>query len=119
MDVSFTKDNMPIVAHGPGLWSPECREIPINTLSWDYIQKTCFLSNGELFQDLRSVLAETQDIVPLYFVELKFVEGQDTIALTKKLLASIQDLPFIDKVVFISYDDQVREYIATNTDFAL
>lgn len=119
MDVSFTQDGFPIVSHGPGLRSPECREVPIHTLSWDYIQKNCFLSNGELFKDLRSVLEETTDIVPSYIVELKFVLGQDSVALTKKLLANIQDQSILDTVTFITYDDKSRDYLASYSTVGL
>lgn len=119
LDVSFTKDGYPIVAHGPGLRSPECREVPIHTLSWDYIQKNCFLSNGEFFKDLRSVLEETADIVPSYIVELKFVLGQDSVALTKKLLATIEDLSMLDTVTFITYDDKSRDYLASYSTVGL
>lgn len=118
LDVSFTQDGFPIVSHGPGLWSPECRDIAIDTLSWGYIQKNCFLSNGELFQDLRSVLEETDDVIPQYIVELKFTLWQDTVALTKKLMETLQGLS-LDKVVFISYDDKARDYLASYTTVPL
>ena len=119
LDVSFTQDGQPIISHGPGLRSPECREVLIDTLSWDYIQKNCFLSNGELFKDLRSVLEETADVVPWYIVELKFVLWQDTVALTKKLLATVEDLSTLDTVTFISYDDKSRDYLASYTTVGL
>jgi len=119
LDISFTQDGHPIVAHWPGLRSPECRDIPIDTLSWNYIQKNCFLSNGELFTDLRGVLNETADAIPLYIVELKFVLWQDTVALTKKLIETIKDSSMLDKLVFITYDDKAREYLASYTTLRL
>jgi len=115
-DVSFTSDFVPIIAHGPDIWSPACRGLQIRNTLWEKIRTDCLLSNGEQIMDLETMLRQTRDFVPRYILEIKTERGQNGIRQAQIVINIIRALGMQDVITVIAYDPQARWYIGTVWD---
>ena len=104
-DVSFTKDDTPIIMHWPSLVTTRCWSWK-NV--WDYtlaeLQKRCKLKNGETIQTLKSFLTKTKDRFKYFFLDIKIYDTTKTEKEALTIVNLIKELDVQDKVIVSSYD---------------
>jgi len=121
-DVSYTKDQINVVAHGPTLWPSSCPKTHIYDKNLSRLKDNCTLKNGEKVMTLETVLNVIDGLFQYYFLELKADENEtrsDKIKQTKEAIATVKKKGMEHKVIFISYDPLMRETLLSATGIIL
>jgi glycerophosphoryl diester phosphodiesterase len=66
--------------------------------------------------DLETMLQETRDFVPYYFLEIKTEKWQNGIRQAQIVINTIRKLGMQNKITIITYDSESRWYIGTVND---
>ncbi len=120
LDLSYTKDNVNIVSHGPfpqlqrDKGDPEKHCYTRNKIAdtdFKTIWKQCPLPNGEKMMNFDEFIRLTRDVIPLYMVELKVYDTTKWIQQMYDALAIAKKYGVTDKIIRVSYDPVVRKLL--------
>lgn len=117
MDISFTKDGYPVVAHGPDIgrikcvWNSSIGKKNIADFTLQEMQDNCVLYNEQPVLTLREVLTKTKDMFSLYFIDIKIHNINETEDV-KPMLETIKKMWLKKNVVFSSVEKKVNQQLA-------
>lgn len=120
LDLSYTKDNVNIVSHGPFPQLQRDKGDPAKTCydrnrisdtDFNTIRKQCLLANGEKILTFDEFLRLTRETIPLYIVELKVYNTSKWIQQMYDALATAKKHGVMDKIIRVSYDPVVRKLL--------
>ena len=121
-DVSYTKDQKNIVAHGPNLRPSSCPKANIYDKTLKWLKDNCTLGNGEKVMTLETMLNIIDGLFEYYFLELKADDketDEDKIQQTLDAIKTVKNKKMENKVIFISYDEKIRETLLADTGIIL
>lgn len=119
LDISYTKDGVNVVRHGPyptASCSKGTNKKMIVEREYDAMRKDCKTDNNESILTFDEMLSLTKDIVPLYIVELKVDDSTRGKEQMDNAIDIARKHDLLDKVIFISYDSQVRRDLTVQKD---
>lgn len=117
MDVTFTKDGYPVVAHGPDIgrikcvWGSSVGKKNIADFTLQEMQDNCVLYNEQPILTLQEILSKTKDIFPRYFIDIKIYNTKET-EYVKPMLETIKKMWLEKNVIFSSIEKNVNEQLA-------
>ncbi len=117
MDITFTKDGYPVVAHGPDIgrikcvWSSSVGKKNITDFTLQEMQDNCKLYNDQPILTLQEVLAKTKDMFPRYFIDIKIYNSKE-IDFVQPMLEAIKKMWLGENVIFSSIEKSVNEQLA-------
>ena len=115
-DVSYTKDQENIVAHGDLLYASNCWKQKVWNLNFDWIQKNCTIQNWEKYRKLQKMLELVDWLFDYYFLEIKVYDESLWAQQAMDAIQTVKDLNMQDRVIFISYSDAAREVLNSDPD---
>ena len=115
-DVSYTKDQQNIVAHGEYLYASNCDRRKIWDYTYDWIKENCRLKNWEEYKTLRDTLAMIDWLFDYYFLEIKVYDENLWEQQTIDAINTVKKLNMQDKVIFISYSDTAKKILNQDPD---
>ena len=115
-DVSYTKDNISIVAHGEHFYASNCQNLKIKNYWYDWIKENCTLKNWEKYRTLEDMLELIDWLFDYYFLEIKVYDEKLWAQQAAEVIQTVKDLNMQDRVIFISYSDAAREVLDADPD---
>lgn len=116
MDVSFTKDGYPVVAHGPDIgrikcvWTSSVGKKNIADFTLQEMQDNCVLYNDQSIVTLQEALAKMKDKFSFCFVDIKIYAPREN-AYVKPMLEMVKKMWLEKNVVFSSVEKNVNEQL--------
>jgi len=121
-DVSYTKDGKNVVAHGPTLRPSSCPKVNIYNKTLQWLKENCTLKNGESVTTLETMLDLIDGLFEYYFLELKADDKEtekDKVQQAINAINIVKNRKMENKVIFISYDNKIRETLLADTGIIL
>lgn len=115
-DVSYTKDHENIILHGEYLHNSNCEDKKVWEVTYEWIRENCKMENWEKFTKLQEMLALIDWLFEYYFLEIKVFDESLWEEQTRKAIQTVKDLNMEDRVIFISYSEQVKNVLNEEPD---